>query len=184
MRPRNTDLMIGEFKVSPWYFDLWHVAADAVLAPYFTSTRLNLAPTMASLALCIVRGICPIHLRVRVVAARAANPAIVCVVTFAVDQAIGLETHIHHSGYPRTGNVVPRPVALATEAGCLLARELAQFGHSGPFRVANLHRPQMICGGPMAALALHAGTQRRESQSFLIDRISGMAPEAPKTFVR
>lgn len=150
--------MIGELVVRSRQPQFRHMARSAVAIRHFATDRSSFTAGMAGLALRIVRGIVPIDFLVRIVACRALDAGIIGIVAFAARKPVGLKADVGDAQHPRSGNLIPGPMALAAKVRRILRTHLTEVFHLRQGGIALLDSLQVIFRFSMAAFALHAGS--------------------------
>src|SRR5207249_5243649 len=107
----------------------------------------------------------------RIVAGRAADSIIRCVVAFAVAESIRLEAHILNSAGAARRNLGPGAMTLPAEVRHLLGSECSELWHGRFAGYVRFRRP-------MASLAAHAFAHAQEVETRRLHDIRGMAIEA------
>ncbi len=154
------------------------MAGNAVCRGHFATYRSGFAAAMASLALRIVSDVIAVDLLVRVMARCAADTGIVGVVALTAGKPVRLKPDIRDAEHPRASDLVPSAMALAAKIACVLRSHLAEIFHSRQLKIALLDSRNVILRRSVAALALHAGRQRIESELITLQGLCRMTSEA------
>src|SRR5262245_29315480 len=166
--------MVGEFEMRAGQFVFRHMTFGAIPLSDFTDARRRL---MAGETLGVVKGLIAPRLIMRVVACRAGDAAVIEVVALAAEYSIRLEADVAHSLRRHQHHLRPRAMTRAAKFRLAVSVESARIENSLVREVARLHRGDVICARPVAALAAYPRRQRVSPQPPFDDRRRGVAAE-------